>query len=102
MCTCLKRVCSLQRRTKIGTFCLPAFLMPSKEKPGSQWGKPGLAPNSHEGSFSTPLSWPSYTQTLGPIQAIPNSNPSTAPSSLLLPWCSSSSKAHFRPGAKNI
>lgn len=103
MCTCLKHVCSLQRCTKIGIFCLPAFPVPSKhQKPGSEWGKPGLAPKSNEASFSNPVSWPSYTQTVGQIQAIPNSTPSTAPSSLLLPWCSSPSKIHLHSRAENI
>lgn len=47
MWTSLKLVHSLQRFAKIGSFCLPAFAVPSKhQKAESQWGKPGLATKS--------------------------------------------------------
>jgi len=65
-------------------------------------GKPCLAPKSNGACFSNAESWPGYRQSLGQIQVIPNSTPPTAPSSLLLPCCSSPSKMHLHSSAENI
>lgn len=48
MWTSLKLVHSLQIFARIGSFCLPAFAVPSKhQKAGSEWEKPGLATKSN-------------------------------------------------------